>query len=76
MTVFCKYNAVRMFVFINIRYRKNLVILGCEYLLSRPANFLSKEIMGPVLTCHSKILVCHWLFLARAALERIKKQNF
>lgn len=31
--------------------------------------------MGLVLTCHSKILVCHWLFLARAALEKIKKQN-
>lgn len=55
---------------------ENLVTSGCEYLLSRPANFLSeREIMGLVLTCHSKILVCHWLFLARAALERIKKQN-
>ena len=52
-------------------------MLGCDYLLSRPTIFPSKrEIMGLVMTCPSESFICHWLLLARADLERVKKQNF
>ena len=64
-----------MSLLITSRYREStLVILGCDYLLSEPANFPPwREIMGIALTSHSETLVCYWLFLAGVYLERIKK---
>ena len=64
-----------MSLLITSRYRKSeLIVLGCDYLLSEPANFHPRrKIMGFSLTCHSETLVYHWLFFARADLERIEK---
>ena len=43
-------------------YRNNkLIVVGCDYLLSEPANFPPRrEIMGFSLICHSETLVYHW----------------